>query len=369
MKGTHRRLTLGMASVFLFAFASPAFAGTRIVDDDHAQCPDAQFTSIEAAVQSAGPNDTVQVCAGTYQETVTVDKPGLKLYSTPRQAAVIKAPPVIPTATGAIVDITAPGVNLERFTITGPGGGPCNSLRYGVFVGGGGSAQITDNRITEIRDNPFGGCQNGVGVRVGSQFLQQVGHATVFGNFIDRYQKGGVVVDGPNSTATVQQNRVVGAGPTGTIAQNGIQISRSADADVLQNIVEDNSFSGPPIASSTGILLYQVAGRGVDVQNNEATRNDDNLGAYETTGTVIEQNDFWKSSLYDGIYMNDDTSGNLLRVNYLRNNTLFDCEDAGSNTWQNNDGVTQNRPGLCAPNGGEKPGRQREPTRRVQPYL
>ncbi|HEX8120714.1 MAG TPA: right-handed parallel beta-helix repeat-containing protein [Solirubrobacteraceae bacterium] len=359
-------LVLGAASVL--AFAAPAGAATWTVDDDHVQCPLAQFTSIQAAVQAAAPNDTVQVCAGLYQETVTVDKAGLKLYSTPRQAAVIKAPAIIPTTTGAIVDVTATGVHLDRFTITGPGGGPCNSLRYGVFVGSGGSADVRDNRITQIRDNPFGGCQNGIGVRFGSQFLNSPGSGTLFGNYIDHYQKGGVVVDGAGSSVSVQQNRIQGAGPTDSIAQNGIQVSRGAAADVEQNIVLDNSFSGPPIASSTGILLFQSTAA-VDVDQNEATRNDDNLAAYETTGAVIEHNDFWKSSLYDGIYMNDDTSDNLIRDNFLRDNTALDCEDNGANTWENNDGVTQNRPGLCAPHGGDKPGRQREPTRHVQPYL
>src|SRR4051812_19088212 len=369
MRGSKRSGLLIAVAAFV-AFAAPASAATRTVDDDHVQCPDAQYTSIQAAVQSAAPGDTVQVCAGTYQETVTVDKDNLKLYSTPRQAAIIKAPMVIPTATGAIVDITANGVDLDRFTITGPGGGPCNSLRYGVFVGDGdgASADIRDNRITEIRDNPFGGCQNGVGARIGSQFLGAVGHGTLYGNYIDRYQKGGVVVDGDNTTATVQQNRTQGAGPTGTIAQNGIQVSRNASADVLQNIVLDHTYANPQIASSTGILLFQ-AGPGVDVDQNEGTRNDDNLGAYDTTGAVVDHNDFWRSTVYDGIYMNSDANGNTITNNYLRDNSQFDCDDAGNNVWQNNDGVTQNKPGLCNPNGGTKPGRQRDPNRHVQPFL
>jgi hypothetical protein len=359
---------LAVGALASLAFAGPAGAANRVVDDDHLQCLDAQFTSIQAAVQSAAPGDTIQVCAGTYQETVTIDKPNLKLFSTPRQAAVIKAPAVIPTVAGAIVEVQAAGTRLERFTITGPGGGPCNSLRYGVYVGDQASADIRENRITEIRDNPFGGCQNGIGVRIGSRFLGAAATGTVYGNFIDRYQKGGIVVDGEGSAATVQQNRIQGAGPTDTIAQNGIQISRGATGETKQNIVLDNSYSGPPVASSTGILLFEVAG-GVDVAQNEATRNDDNLGAYDTTGAVIEQNDFWRSSLYDGIYMNDDADGNLLRVNYLRDNTLFDCDDQGENVWENNDGVTQNKPGICNPNGGTKPGRQRDPNRHVQPFL
>lgn len=371
MGASVKRLVLALATgVAVLAFAASANAAQWIVDDDHLQCPGAQFTSIQAAVQAASPGDSVQVCAGTYQETVTVDKAGLKLYSTPRQAAIIKAPAIIPTATGAIVDVTAPGVRIERFTITGPGGGPCNSLRYGVFVGNNGSADIRDNRITHIRDEPFSGCQNGVGVRIGSRFLGEVGHGTVYGNLIDDYQKGGVVVDGEGSTATVQQNRIQGAGPTGTIAQNGIQVSRGAAGDALQNVVLDNTYANPQLASSTGILLFEIPGN-VSAKQNEATRNDDNLGAYDTTGAVIEQNDFWRSTYYDGIYMSDDASGNLIRLNYLRNNTEFDCDDAGAldNVWDNNDGVTENQPGICTPDGGEKPGRQRDPNRHAQPFL
>jgi hypothetical protein len=176
------------------------------------------------------------------------------------------------------------------------------------------------------------------------------------------------VVDGAGTTATVQQNRIQGVGPTPLIAQNGIQLSRRATGTAQQNIVLDNSYTGPQLASSTGILLYQEPGD-VDVQQNEATRNDDNLGAYETSGAVVEQNDFWRSTLYDGIYMNDDANDNLIRLNYLRDNTFLDCDDQGNNVWQNNDGVTQNKPGLCNPNGGEKPGRQRDPNRHAQPFL
>ena len=45
---------------------------------------------------------------------------------------------------------------------------------YGVFVGENGSATIEKNHITEIRNvnqAGFGGCQDGHGVRIGSEFL------------------------------------------------------------------------------------------------------------------------------------------------------------------------------------------------------
>lgn len=45
-----------------------------VVDDDRAQCPHARFSSIQAAVDQANADDVIKVCAGRYEEQVTVDK-------------------------------------------------------------------------------------------------------------------------------------------------------------------------------------------------------------------------------------------------------------------------------------------------------
>jgi hypothetical protein len=53
-------------------FDQTADTGSKwTVDDDRKQCPDAQFTSIQAAVDHAEPWDTIVVCAGVYQESST----------------------------------------------------------------------------------------------------------------------------------------------------------------------------------------------------------------------------------------------------------------------------------------------------------
>ncbi|MDH6182339.1 putative cell wall-binding protein [Microbacteriaceae bacterium SG_E_30_P1] len=50
---------------------NPASNSTWVVDDDMAQCPSANFTSIQAAVNFAAPWDTIVVCEGTYVESTT----------------------------------------------------------------------------------------------------------------------------------------------------------------------------------------------------------------------------------------------------------------------------------------------------------
>src|SRR5690349_13951275 len=70
-------LPAGVALVLIAFLAGPARAATLTVDHDHdhAQCPRAQFASIQTAVDNARPGDTVKVCAGTYAEQVTVTTP------------------------------------------------------------------------------------------------------------------------------------------------------------------------------------------------------------------------------------------------------------------------------------------------------
>jgi hypothetical protein len=59
------------AAVIAAIAPSTALASTWTVDDDKADCPNARFTSIQAAVDQAAPWDTVVICAGTYLEQST----------------------------------------------------------------------------------------------------------------------------------------------------------------------------------------------------------------------------------------------------------------------------------------------------------
>src|SRR4051794_10881173 len=55
--------------------ATSAAAATLTVDKDRAQCPRAQFATIQAAVDNAHDGDTVKLCPDLYSEQVTVTKP------------------------------------------------------------------------------------------------------------------------------------------------------------------------------------------------------------------------------------------------------------------------------------------------------
>jgi hypothetical protein len=326
-------------------------------------CPTAQYHTIQSAVTAAAAGAMIKVCAGTYTEQVTIPagKDGLTLYSVPDLQAVIKAPMAM-LGKEAIVEVSgATNVAIRHFTITGPGGGPCNSIRYGVFVGGGGSALITDNHITQIQDTPFSGCQNGLGVAVGRTLGPDgptTGSATVVHNLIDNYQKGGVLIDNAGSNAEVAFNSVVGVGATPFIAQNGIQASRDASADIHQNTVSNNNFALPGI-DSVGILLYMEGNGATTVDHNSTSANDDGIFLFSTVvGELISHNTSTQND-FTGITADSTTSSNTISYNKASGNMLLDCEDdsvgtgtAGTaNFWTQDFGQTASPPSICKQTG------------------
>jgi len=296
--------------------ASPAVAVTCTVKDPLPPGPN-PFTTIQDALASVAPVCTlINVKQGIYQGPITIDH-DVKLRGVSAATTTINLAGASGTANGAIVEIVSPAtvVTIEKFTIAGPGPTGCGSLQYGILVGGGATATIQNNHITAIRDEPLSGCQNGNAIQVGRNVLGTVGHAVIKNNTIDDYQKTGIAVDGllagPASTATITSNDITGdvngacypnfrCSPIA--AQNGIQISRNANATVKGNTITENRYD-PAVASSGGILLFD-AGDEVTVSGNTADRNDVGIWVIGTSNATIASNKV-KNSTFDGIAIQD----------------------------------------------------------------
>ena len=288
-------------------------------------------------------------------------------------------------ATGDQDGVTIKGsgvvVDLSGFTITGPG--VCGGLLSGVFVRDGANARIHDNVITAQRAEPLNGCQMGVGIRVGRGPAPHMtsGTATIADNVISDYQKGGIVVDGPGSAATITDNDVTGVGATDLVAQNGIQVSRQATATVSGNTVSANVYTGTQGAKSVGILLFDALGD-VTVSNNTISASDWGVAFSSvvpsgevtvrantitggergiiltgpTVNTRVESNRT-SGAASVGIDVRATASGNTFVGNEASGSDNLNCSDASdgnrsngtANTWTDNIGATAEPDGICSP--------------------
>lgn len=351
--------------------ASPATSQTvttLTVDDNGAQCTEAEFTTIQAAVDAAVPGTRIVVCAGTYEEQVTVGagKNDLVLDGSGRASTTIKAPDSL-TGAGDIITVTGSRrVQIQDFEITGPLPNSCSpEYLSGIRVYGGGSANIANNHITGIRteDVDFRGCQNGFGVVFGdydsATQASTSGDGTVVNNTIDRYQKGGVVVSEEGSNVAVLDNDISGVGESENIAQNGIQVSYGGQAIVRLNNIEDNVYTGAEddLYDAGGIILAGRPDNDTLVGTNTVSNNDYNIGLFNADGILFRNNQVTNSTDLAGIFVNAQSKNNVFEDNRALNNQRFDCRDrslgtrtAGTaNTWTNNVGEIDRPDGICRP--------------------
>jgi hypothetical protein len=344
-------LTCGLA---VAAVAGPAYAAgtTRYVGasaGNDTSCASPGYTTAQAAVNAASPGDTVFLCGTTpYKEQVIITK---SITLTGDKGATIAAPstwvpsadPLPPQFTSdnllkpqALVVAWGKGVHvtISGLTVAGPlpGNGGCASEEFGILVIDGASALITHDVVTNIADanTSLYGCQFGIGIGIGHEYWPTPGYATspvedftgsatITHTTVSGYQKDGIDVDGPGSSAQVSGNTVTDPGATSllgrSIAPNGIEVARGASAQILGNTVSGNQYIDPTEPNdATGILLFGGCGdplvTHVSVAGNKVVNND--VGIYlgnfnsnpnctastdTTTGNVVTRNQISDSAV------------------------------------------------------------------------
>lgn len=245
------------------------------------------FCTINEAVadESTQDGDDLTADARVFVEQVSVSK-SITLTGAGVGASIIQAPASLTPAIGAaLFTISGDGVvaHVSNFTLAGPGDGVCGALRAGIAVHGGAQAEIHHNEIREMRNEPLQACAQGVGIAVGNTSLASPGVATIAHNYITGYQKAGVVVSGAGAHATLTNNRIEGAGPTGVLVQNGVQVSYGATATITGNTITGHAFT-PFSLVSTGILLYRA-----DADTNGNLLRDNQVGIYLVDSSGVHE--------------------------------------------------------------------------------
>ena len=393
-----RRMIIGLVPAILLLLLVPGAASaatTRIVDDNLA-CPGATFTTIQAAVNTAIAGDTVKVCAGSYVETVTVNKTltiqGAQMGVDARTRVAVAGTESVVAGPGGGFNVSANNVSINGFTIKNAAGSTGITLNtgfngskvtnniiknntIGIYANssGAGQTKVSNNRLFDNNaDGPAAG--NGIysdqgltGGRINDNLFERNSNAGVLialnaatvndlkimtnsgvdnGSFVAVFHGTNVQVDQNTTGDTVP----------GDDNSQGSAIFVGGDAagvSVSTNVVKDSPFNG---------IAVRATASAVTVQSNTIRRASANgiSVSSSTSGGVSVLSNSVKFSQTDGISLEDTTSNDTVTGNTSVNNDLsstgsVDCRDAtlGSgtsgtaNTWTSNTGNTSSPPGLC----------------------
>jgi hypothetical protein len=360
-------------------------AGTAVENVDQNET----FDSIQAAVDNASAGDTVEVEAGTFNESVSigtadltvtaaagadpvvvgqskvavnVDADGVTLSGLTIQnpAAAGDAPDSI-DAIGVRVDDQATGVTIENTTITDVGTEVNTNARGIIVFSGADDVSILNNSITNIN-----GTTETTGQSHAIQFFESAGPDSA----ITGFEVAGNTIDGvadERSAAGVHLNGNI----SGTIADNDIQNVGDGDTGFTDGVFlgTGGSASGPPddvtitnneIQNLSGTIVRALSIEGEEPrgpENFRITRN--TIDDLESTGS------FPPAALFVGAYKNlgdnhafienDILDGEVTRTANRSTPAEFindpetDALNAQNNWWGNASG-----PGGAGPGTGQK---------------
>ncbi|WP_300404645.1 Ig-like domain-containing protein [uncultured Nocardioides sp.] len=289
------------------------------VDDDSVQCPDAQFDSVQDAVDFASPWDTIVVCDGTYEESstpvfgagnpvatgarngLTITKP-LKIKGAGADRVTIMPDqgieslaglePYLRDGGGNVVTVSRQSlgstdtnemfVDLSGVTVTS---GSTYAEAGIAFFGAAGRvsesvvgpmAVAADDDELALQPHGWGIVKTGVILGDGPGTVES--EVTVADSLVTGYQSGGILFDGargPDGDAdnTVRTgirqhgyvvDTVVTGKPNRRYAQTGIAYTSGVDGFVENSRVTGNYYKPAP-SQSFGILLTDAGTEGGDL--------------------------------------------------------------------------------------------------------
>jgi hypothetical protein len=308
--------------------------------------------SIQTAINSAAPGDTIQLSAGTYIEQVQVISKSIDIIGAGENSTIIQSPDALTPLTQFftfgvnfwsvlmvdnqaapvaqivnISDLTVSGDN-QQDTATLPPPSPGfygNSNRFFAIGYHNASGTVQNVHTTSTRQSSnFDELAGGGIVNASSS-----GAVTfnVTNCLIDFYQRQGIDCRGATLTANISNSTInrgyVLTPNTTTATPNGIQFSGSTTGSITNNLVEGN-ISTVLGSQATG-LIPLGAGPNLIISGNTLNNNDIGIAAIQNGNNLVIQNNSLNFTITPGVNPDEgivvqDTSGLSTITSNIMNN-------------------------------------------------
>ncbi len=348
----------------------------------------ATYSTISSAVAAANPGDTIEVCAGTYLETVDVNTPNLTFEGAQNGIDPVKTTPkgktqskVISNNGGFILSSSADDTVIDGFTIEKAG--TENSTNDDGVEAFQGSSGLT------LEDNIISANNNGINLQNPNGAEPAVIEDNVFannsdgGNYQTNPQTGTAIFisNGPADNTLITKNTFSGDSQTainfagsGSNYSTGLVVSHNKSTNdstfvVATNstnaLIENNKISTGPLApggpgdalldfgsnvglqilnnkisatgatgSQAGVLVADFSGppsANTTISSNTITGFPDGINLYQSSSADLLSNTI-KNSGTAGINSSSSSSGNVISHNTLSGSPApaVDCQDAST---------------------------------------
>ena len=315
-----------------------------VVGNNVAQCPSAQFSTIQAAVNAATPGTIIRICAGTYPEQVSIAKP-LRLHG--ENGVVIQPSNVMANSTSAfsgqpiaaiLLVQDATDVDIKVVIVDGTNSGitQCAPDFIGIFYrNASGEVSRVAGRNVKLGVS-LDGCQSGSAILV-----QSGGGGTseveIEDSSIHDYQKNGITANEAGTQVRIEGNVVTGVGPTTGAAQNGIQIGFGAEGGITRNTVANHVWSPCVSLQSCAFTaddILVIQSDNVAVEGNVAGVSQTGIAIAANHARVVG-NHVFDSLIFDGV----ELIGN---DNDVKRNEITHSDQAGVFVQGNDNVVVHN---------------------------
>jgi hypothetical protein len=365
-----KRLSVGVLLLITSCLMMGAngHAATLTVGQPNTACPNAQYTTISAAITAAAPGDVIEICPALYPEQLIITKPltlrGVLTYVNigsylpccnevkrvllqpslqDLQGLPFEAVITVMNTTGVTIDNLA--IDASQNTVAS-----CDIALSAVHFYNA-SGLLKNSAVFGAQlPNPqscstfFG---NGFGAVVDSSEAGPF-HVEIENNSIHDFQRDGIEATNTGVNVNIVGNNISGLGPSTGINQFGIFLLNGAIGQVKGNIITEGSCGTLSPTDcynlrSEGVVLRGVGG-GVAVDNNVINHVQSGIFLNGVNGARITSNLIGNVEVLDGIDM-EGTSNTLVQGNTIFNVSLESLSEGvfendgggeGNNQFSNN---------------------------------